>query len=143
MRTASFSIVAILALFVSSGLTSGAVFGVQDEGAHDAAGQPEADPHAAEDIDHGLLVGDHAEDDEHGDDGHGEHGGHHDQGMIAAANLAVGEPPSWYGWVVGGIATLFVLAATLGSLAVIARGPEPADPADAHGHDDHDHGHGH
>lgn len=77
---------------------------------------------------------------EHGD-GHAEDAAHHDAGMESAAKLAVHEPPSWYGKVVTGAVVLFVLAATLGSIAVLTKAPEPQEPDH---HDDHGHGgHGH
>ncbi len=75
-----------------------------------------------------------------GGDGHE----HHDAGMESAAKLAVHEPPSWYGRVVTGSIVLFVLAATLGSIAVLTKAPEPQEPDhhDDHGHGGHG-GHGH
>lgn len=76
----------------------------------------------------------------HGD-AHAEDAAHHDAGMESAAKLAVHEPPSWYGKVVTGAVVLFVLAATLGSIAVLTKAPEPQEPDH---HDDHGHGgHGH
>ncbi len=76
-----------------------------------------------------------------GQEGHGDaHAGdaaHHDAGMESAAKLAVHEPPSWYAKVVTGAVVLFVLAATLGSIAVLTKAPEPQEPDH---HDDHGHG---
>ena len=62
--------------------------------------------------------------------GHGEP----DLGQRRAAELAVQAPPAWYGKVVWGAGLLFILAATLGSAAIVLKGPEPPDPADDHGH---------
>jgi len=87
---------------------------------------------AASSDDHGAEHGDD-HDHAHGEDGHGD-----DKGLAAAADIAVDEPPAWYGPVVIGIVVLFVLAMFVGSAAIIARGPEPPDPADPHAH-----GHGH
>lgn len=83
----------------------------------------------------GLLIA--AAPPSEGEDGHA----HHDAGVASAAKLAVHEPPSWYGKVVAGAVVLFVLAATLGSIAVLTKAPEPQEPDH---HDDHGHGgHGH
>ena len=76
--------------------------------------------------------------------GHGEAGSHEeDAGLKAAKGLAVEEPPSWYGKVITGAVVLFVLAATLGSVAVLTKAPEPEEPDhhDDHGHDHGGHGH--
>jgi len=67
-------------------------------------------------------------------DNHAEHAGEHEQdlGQQRASEIAVTEPPSWYHTVVWSIAALFILAATLGSAALILKGPEPPDPAGTH-----------
>jgi len=75
---------------------------------------------------------------------HGQAGGHEeDAGLEAAEALAVHTPPSWYGKVITGAVALFVLAATLGSVAVLTKAPEPQEPDhhDDHGHDHGGHGH--
>lgn len=114
-------------------------------GTEDSHGTAET-THANDQDSHGTKGADHGEtghgaDDDHGAGGHGDH---HDAGMESAAKLAVGEPPSWYSKVVTGAIVLFVLAATLGSVAVLTKAPEPAEPDhhDDHGHD-HGGGHGH
>ena len=69
---------------------------------------------------------------------HAEHSATHesehetDLGQQRAREIAVTAPPSWYHTVIIAITALFILAATLGSAAIILKGPEPPDPADAH-----------
>ena len=69
---------------------------------------------------------------------HAEHNATHesehetDLGQQRAREIAVTAPPSWYHTVIIAITALFILAATLGSAALILKGPEPPDPADAH-----------
>lgn len=78
-----------------------------------------------------------------GQEGHGAGGHEVDAGMQAAEKLAVEAPPSWYSKVIIGSVVLFVLAATLGSVAVLTKAPEPQEPDhhDDHGHDHGGHGH--
>jgi hypothetical protein len=115
-----------------------ALFALAPHGwAQDGRGGPE-ETHGAAESGHATEQGTHAAGlDDHATGGHGDH---HDAGMKAAAKLAVGEPPSWYSKVVTGAIVLFVLAATLGSVAVLTKAPEPQEPDH---HNDHGHGHDH
>ena len=78
---------------------------------------------------------------EHGpathDEGGDEAGGaHHD-----AVRHLVPDPlhkPGWLRPVLWTVAGLFVAAVLLGPLSLKLRGPEPPDPAEAHGHDESD-----
>lgn len=63
---------------------------------------------------------------------------HMDPGMSAARRLSVSAPPEWFKPVMTSFAVLFILAVTLGSVAVLTKGPEPVDD---HGHDEHGHAH--
>ncbi len=86
-----------------------------------------------------YSAGEHAQ--PHHDTGHGagHKGDHHDQGVAAAELLMPGslEQVCWYRPVVTTTGGLFIAAVVLGIPALALRGPEPPDPADAHGHDDH------
>ncbi len=97
----------------------------QDHGETDST---TADTHTAQNEDDQA---DNEHDSGHGDADNGGHGAP-DLGQQRAQALAVKSPPAWYSKVVWGIATLFVLAATLGSAAIVLKGPEPPDPADDH-----------
>ncbi|MCC6909419.1 MAG: hypothetical protein IT430_15875 [Phycisphaerales bacterium] len=114
--------------------------------AQDGQGQ-EQPGHSEPQDTHAAAQDEHGEANSHEDAGHEQdsHAGGHeaDPGMHAAEALAVEEPPSWYGKVIIGCITLFVLAATLGSVAVLTKAPEPAEPDhhDDHGHDHGGHGH--
>jgi len=109
----------------------------QEAGDHDAdADHEQAHPqHDAESSE--KAEGTHGQ----AEAGHGDH--HDDPGLTSAHRLAVTAPPTWYRPVITSFAVLFVLAVTLGSVAILTKGP---DPVDDHGHDDHghdSHGHGH
>ncbi len=97
--------------------------------AYQDSGHEEESPAESED-DHATPGSEDGHADTGADDGHGEA----DLGQERAAALAVTAPPAWYGKVVWGAGLLFVLAATLGSAAIVLKGPEPADPADDHAH---------
>lgn len=103
---------------------------------HGQEQQTDTKPHDT----HAAAQDEHGEANSHEDAGHDQegHGGTH-----AAEALAVGEPPSWYSKVITGAVVLFVLAATLGSVAVLTKAPEPQEPDhhDDHGHDHGGHGH--
>jgi hypothetical protein len=100
----------------------------QDDAAHETVeevgGHGQDAPHGDGDISHGT---------DHGVE-HGEAQGHHGKGDEKAAALAPEHDPSWFGALRTGVILLFVLAALVGSAALLMKGPEPPDPADAHDH---------
>ena len=81
------------------------------------------------------VAGESALHEEHGSsthDGHDDEAGDSDH---AVRHLVPRYKPGWLRPVLWTIAGLFVAAVLLGPLSLRLRGPEPPDPAEAHGHD--------
>ncbi|MCK4871829.1 MAG: hypothetical protein KAS72_03795 [Phycisphaerales bacterium] len=132
-KTLGIAVGLILGWYAASFVQTAVSYAQDEQPSHPSA--ETATTHEPHDLQGAALEQPHEEGestDHHADPADHSGGEHHGKSDAAAEALAVHADPPWFSTMRTGIIVLFILAALVGSAALLLKGPEPPDPADAH-----------